>query len=114
MTSMKAISIKEPYASMIYWLRKNIETRTWKTDYRGKLLLCASKKPKSEISGCAFATCILSEIRPMKVTDEVQACCSIYPGAYSWILEDVKRIEPFPVKGKLSLFEVDYDSSNIC
>ncbi|MEF2675871.1 MAG: hypothetical protein U0M70_06520 [Eubacteriales bacterium] len=27
--------------------------------------------------------------------------------AFAWILEDIRPIEPIPIKGRLSLFEVD-------
>jgi ASCH domain. len=43
---MKAISLKEPWASLMLEGKKTIETRVWKTNYRGKLLLCASKNQK--------------------------------------------------------------------
>ena len=106
---MKAISIKEPWASMIREGRKTIETRTWKTNYRGKILLCASQKPKSDISGTAFATAELTDIRPMTKADEKDACCEVYDRAHSWFLENVTPIRPFPVKGQLGLFDVDYN-----
>lgn len=104
---MKALSIREPWASLILSGKKTIETRTWKTKYRGKILLCASKKPVSWISGKAFAVAELIECRPMLVDDEVKACCESYWNAWSWIFENVKPISPFPVKGMLGLFEVD-------
>lgn len=106
---MKAISIKEPYASAIRRGEKTIETRTWTTNYRGKLLLCASKRPKSAISGNAFAIGDLVDVRPMKKEDERLAKCRIYPNAYSWVLENIKLIKLFPVEGRLGLFEVDYN-----
>ena len=106
---MKAISIKEPWASLILSGKKTIETRTWSTKHRGKILLCASKKPKSSISGMAFAIAFLSDVQLMRKRDEFRACCNIYDKAYSWFLVNVEPIEPFPVKGKLSLFEVDYE-----
>ena len=106
---MKALSIKEPWASLISNGHKTIETRTWKTAYRGKLLLCASRKPKSTISGMAFAIADLADIQLMKKEDEGKACCEIYNRAYSWFLENVTPIKPFPVKGQLGLFDVDYD-----
>ena len=107
---MKAISIKGHWAKLIRDGLKTIETRTWKTDYRGKLLLCCSKKPASSLSGMAFAVCDLVDIRPMTRQDEHEAQCKKYKGAYSWILKNVKPIALFPVKGKLSIFEVSYDS----
>ncbi len=50
---MKAISIKQPWASLICTPRndnpnlgiKNIENRTWATKYRGKVLIHASGSP---------------------------------------------------------------------
>lgn len=39
---MKAISIKQPWASLIAHGIKNIENRTWATKYRGKVLIHAS------------------------------------------------------------------------
>ena len=45
-SNMRALSWKEPYASLM--LHGKVETRTWKTDYRGLVLICASKKSYSE------------------------------------------------------------------
>ena len=106
---MKALSIKEPYASKILNEEKTIETRIWKTSYRGDILLCASKKPKSAISGDAFAIAELVFCRPMLDTDEWQACCEIYDGAYSWVFKNIRKIEQFLVKGQNRLFEVEYE-----
>ena len=103
---MKAISIKEPWASMILEGKKTIETRTWKTKHRGKLLLCASKNPKSKISGKAFAIVDLDVIIEMKKEHEKLACCEVYLRAYSWFLRNLIKIQPFDVKGQLGIFEV--------
>ena len=40
---MKVLSIKEPYATLIKENKKMIETRSWKTKYRGELYIHASK-----------------------------------------------------------------------
>lgn len=40
----KVLSIKQPWSSLIVEGFKNIENRTWKTQYRGKLLIHASAK----------------------------------------------------------------------
>ncbi len=105
--TMKAISIKEPWATRILKDGKTIETRTWKTAYRGKLLLCASRYPKSDISGKAYAIAELVDCRPMRKDDESAAMCKIYPRAYSWMLDNVMTIEPFEVLGQLGLFSVN-------
>ena len=39
---MKTISVKQPYATLICAGVKKIENRSWKTDYRGRLLIHAS------------------------------------------------------------------------
>ena len=41
---MKVISVKEPFATLIRNGDKKIETRSWKTNYRGKLFIHASGK----------------------------------------------------------------------
>ena len=42
---MKTLSIRQPFASLICRGIKTIENRSWKTNYRGKLLIHASGKP---------------------------------------------------------------------
>ena len=39
---MKAISVKQPWASLIISGIKDIENRKWKTNYRGRVLIHAS------------------------------------------------------------------------
>lgn len=104
---MKAISIKEPWATLILEGKKTIETRTRNTHYRGKILLHASKNPKSRISGMIFAIADLVDCRPMTEADEKYACCKVYPRAHSWILRNVIPIKLVPLKGQLGLFNVN-------
>ena len=40
---MKVLTIKEPFASLIANGLKEYEFRTWKTNYRGEVLIHASK-----------------------------------------------------------------------
>lgn len=117
---MKALSLRQPYASFIAIGRKTIETRTWSTNYRGKLLIVSSKgKIYKDVPhhglfnlklpfGMALAIVELIDCRPMKKEDEHAAMYPYRPGLYAWVLSDIKKIEPFSVKGQLRLFEVDY------
>lgn len=41
--NIKVLSIKQPWADLIAYGHKKIELRTWKTDYRGKIAIHASK-----------------------------------------------------------------------
>lgn len=104
---MKALSIKQPWANMIASGKKTIETRHWFTSYRGQLLICSSKMPNVAPAGFALATCKLVNCRPMSRGDYTEACCDWYEGAYSWILRDIQKLEPFPVKGQLGIFDVE-------
>lgn len=47
---MKAISIKQPWASLIAHGIKNIENRTWKTNFRGRIYIHASGKFAGDIN----------------------------------------------------------------
>lgn len=38
---MKAITLYQPYASLLIWREKRIETRSWKHSYRGELAIHA-------------------------------------------------------------------------
>lgn len=41
---MKALSLHQPYASLIAARAKRFETRGWATSYRGPLVICAAKR----------------------------------------------------------------------
>lgn len=105
---MKALSIKQPYANLIADGHKTIEMRTWRTMYRGDLLLCSSKQPDIAPAGMAVATAELVACRPMIPGDVERALRDYERGLVSWVLQDVKKIaEPFPVRGRLMLFDVE-------
>lgn len=57
--------------------------------------------------GKALAVAKLTDCRPMTKADQDAALCDIYPNAFSWVLEGVRPIEPFPVRGQLGLYEVN-------
>ena len=78
---MKSLSVKEQWASLIMSGKKTIETRTWNTKYRGPLLICCSKTPKSQYSGLAICVVDVIGCEDMTVFDQDEACCDIYPRA---------------------------------
>ena len=49
---MKALTIIQPWASLIAWGEKEYETRSWHTHYRGLLAIHASKKPCMDPEAC--------------------------------------------------------------
>jgi len=96
---------------MIAMGKKTIETRKWFTRYRGDILIVASKKPKIPCLPTGKALCIVEicECRKMKLDDETAACCEIYSGAFAWVLKNIRPVPPFVVKGKLGIYEVDFN-----
>ena len=104
---MKALSVMQPWANMIADGKKTIETRWWRTGYRGPLLICSSKHPSIPPAGCAIAICQLADCRPMRPDDEPAAGCLYMPNIFAWILKDIQRITPVPVRGQPGLFDVE-------
>lgn len=106
---MKALSIHPYWAGQIFIGKKTIEVRTWKTYYRGEILICSTnKKWKGTIPGHALCTVQLRDVVPF--TKKHLQASGMKPGemienAYAWLLEDVRPIRPVPVKGKLGLWE---------
>ena len=108
---MKALSIHPVYAGLIWVGEKTIECRSWRTDYRGDLLICSTaKKIKDTIPGHALCVVTLADIVPFQKKHLKAACMTsadYSPGLYAWILKDVRTIKPIPVKGRLSLWNYD-------
>jgi len=106
---MRALSVHQPWASLIAEGKKTIETRQRATKIRGPLLIVSTKKPVIDglPSGTALCVATLTDCRPMQPIDEIDACCSRYPNAHSWVLTNIRKIKPFPVKGSQGFYTVD-------
>ena len=82
---LQALSIRQPWASMIITGMKSIELRTWGTNYRGWLWIHSGKKPDLgalELLGEApdryqtgglLGIALLSDVRKIETTQEWQA-----------------------------------------
>lgn len=104
---MKALSLHQPWAELIAQGKKTIETRKWTTPYRGPLLICASKRPQIDDLpvGCTVCVATLVDCRPMRREDERAACCDVYAGAFSWLLEGIYRVPNLEIRGQLGLYD---------
>lgn len=127
---MKVISLLEPWASLIKEDIKRIETRSWKTNYRGKIYIHASLKkvPKRDerinnlvalldkqefeyghiIASANLVDCIYMDekfISEIKKNNLEYMCGEYAIGRYAWILEDIKKLNnPIPAKGSLGIW----------
>jgi len=110
---IKAISVHQPWASMIQQGAKNIETRNWYTDHRGDLLICSTLNPEIVGFKCGFALCVvnLKNCRPMIMSDAAGARCEYREDLklFSWVLTDLREIIPFRVRGYQGLYEVEVE-----
>ena len=127
---MKVLSLTEPYATLIKEKKKWIETRSWKTDYRGELYIHASstKIPKNWkdntelftlientplnfgniICKCNLVDCIYMTkeyVENMKEKNHQEYICGDYrEGRYAWILDNITPILPIKATGSLSIW----------
>jgi len=112
---VKTLSIKLPWAEMIMNGQKRIEFRTWKTSYRGPLLIVASKKPNIPAPGSGNTTlpgkslCIV-DIVACRETIFGDYSEPGYPQGgwprpwYSWIFSSRYIVNRIPIKGRLGIY----------
>ena len=107
--TVKALSVKQPWADMIMNGQKKIEIRTWRTRYRGDVIICSSQSPKTERSGLALCIAEIYDVRPVTKEDSVNACCDVdIETEYAWCLKNIRRLKYFePIKGKLSIYDIE-------
>ena len=111
---LPALSVKQPWTTMIANGSKTIETRTWCTEWRGPLVIVSSKKPDLELEdmstglplGQALCITLLVNCRPMTRDDEQPARCELYRGAYAWVFRGLWPIVPFAIKGRRGLYDL--------
>lgn len=105
---MKALSIKEPWSTLIIEGGKTIELRTWRTKYRGPVLIHRSGKGGGIIGTMEIADIIEIESPDQfrSLRDQHQAPDTFYQERlWGWILENAKPVEFVPCKGRLGLWE---------
>lgn len=127
---MKVISIIEPWASLIKEGIKEIETRSWKTNYRGKIYIHASLKKVSKkderinnlvslledkdfkyghiIAEAELVDCIYMDekfLKEIKENNQEYICGEYSLGRYAWKLSNIKVLDkPIPAKGNLGIW----------
>lgn len=128
---MKTITIKQPFATLIAEGYKEYEFRTWKSSYRGDILIHAGKsidkKAMERFSylnleyplGCIIAKANMTDC--VEVNEEfskrmIAKDKNVYhnltkkrdKALYGFKMENVEKIEPIYVNGMLSLWEYNY------
>lgn len=128
---MKVLSLTEPFATLISEGIKSIETRSWKTNYLGRLYIHASStkipgmyKKNEELMSLitkkdlnyGYIVCTCELVDCIEMTDEfIKKIKKYYPneyltgiyeiGRYAWIIKDIKKLDvPIKAKGHLGIW----------
>ncbi len=131
---MKALTIWQPWASLIAFSEKRIETRSWRTDYRGPLVIHASKwwtpeqrahcwqspfaqallrhgvrTPNDLPLGQVLCVVQLVDVGPVQqvrpLTEQERAFGDYSPGRYAWRFDRVQLVRPHPAVGRQGLWK---------
>lgn len=121
MDPIKCLTVRQPWASWIFGQVesdklprvKNVENRTWATDYRGQLAIHAGKTLDTSAAlrfdlsffsfpmGCVIGVVDLVGIVTGHPSPHAE------PGLNHWVLARPRRlVEPVPCKGAQGLFEI--------
>lgn len=127
-SNMKVLTIKEPWATLIIEGYKKFEFRSWKTNYRGKILIHSglslekdmverfkdynlTYNPGYIIGEAEITDCIKVD---EKFNQELRKINPIVYGRsnhaenYAWKLENIKKYDkPISCKGKLGLWNYE-------
>lgn len=131
---MKALTIKQPWASLIAHGIKDIENRTWKTNFRGRIFIHSSANVKETKWNRenAFSSLGFQQFKRLKEVKAVYSSISLVRGAiigevdivdcvenhesvwaekgvYNWILANAVLYDKpiLDVKGRLNFWEYE-------
>ncbi len=130
---MKVLSIRQPWAWAIIYGGKDVENRTWSTNYRGPLLIHAGKARPAERDMQGFVDLVhrghlLRHLEGPLTTHQLCEDICEYGGIigqvrlwgcktssksgwgvgpYHWLLSDPEPLDFTPCNGRLGLFNME-------
>ena len=130
---LKAITLWQPWATLVTAGVKQYETRSWRTDYRGPLAIHAGKRETTDAVwlrvrepqvanrirpfdfplGAIIAVAEIASINPTDKRRIVVRPLELElgdwtPGRWAWLFRRVRRLEtPIPVRGWPRLWDFD-------
>jgi hypothetical protein len=132
---MKCLTIRQPWATLIALGEKQLETRSWRTSYRGELAIHAGMtvdkaacrlEPYRSVLAQHGLTADNLPTGMIIAVSRLDACCEVTPelaqqgwpggneyvfgdyaeGRFAWKLEQVvPLVHPVPAKGRLGFWE---------
>ena len=132
---MKAVSLWQPWASLIAAKAKRFETRHWETRHRGPIVIHAAQRLERQVPAELEAICVTSfgaewrdtiprgaivasaelagvwpierAMRCQSIDAREFACGDFAPGRFAWELEHVAAVDPaIPYRGRQGLFNI--------
>jgi hypothetical protein len=124
---MRALTLTQPWATEIALGHKRIETRSWRTNYRGPVLIHAARGfplaarrfaeaergvgrlPERLPLSAIVARARIRDVMPTGEARYIASALEVHlgdysPGRFAWILEDVAPLEPVFCRGALGLW----------
>ena len=124
---MKALTLTQPWATLVATGAKQIETRSWSTRYRGPLYIHAAKGfptyakdfarevygnpavvpyiPLGAIVGRVYLLDVVHVEDLLALSIQEAKYGDYSPGRFAWILTNIEQLEPIPCRGALGLWE---------
>jgi hypothetical protein len=117
---LPALSLKQPWARLVVSGYKDIENRSWRTTYRGALLIHASRSKPD------YSSADIEKLYGLRLPDalemggivgivEVIDCVKQhaskwkFPASWGWVLQNPRRLPFRPCKGFVGLFKAHFE-----
>lgn len=127
--SVRALTIRQPWAGAVTHLGKRTENRSWRSGYRGLVLLHAAKEADTRLITQArqsdpdlplhrqavIATAKITGCHQARRTEQGGICCSPWgePGLWHWEIKAVHPLaRPVSCSGALNLWRPSADVLN--
>lgn len=118
---MKALSIRQPWAWLIVHGGKDIENRTWRTKFRGPIMIHAGKKVDlrayADLKAQGVKLPALEKLQTGGIIGKALIVDCIdhsdspwFRGPHGLVLSDPRPVKFVPCLGKLYFFEFDHTS----
>lgn len=104
------ISLRQPWASAVFVAGKDVENRSWWTEYRGRLWIHASLRPSPTPNGtlrvaleCLPRGVILGSVELIDIVENARSRWSV-DGSFHWLLgSPCPLATPIPHRGRPGL-----------
>jgi len=133
-TPVKCLSVRQPFAWLLVNGFKDVEYRTWKTDYRGTIFIHASKTidkeayrdvwehltkvegiempplTEAETGGLVGCVELVDIVTGESAVNETKTAWELDPNTQNWIVTNPYTMDLYSTKGRVRLFTVELPS----